>query len=368
MRGDTQVLIVGAGPVGLATALGCRARGLRVRLVERSEPPVDKACGEGIMPDGVARLRRLGVDPIAAGGRPFRGIRYVDGELAAEARFGSGSGVGLRRTRLQGVLVDQARRAGVDLDFGRTVRGLVPGGVATDGGDLRADFVVGADGLRSRVRRWTGLDGGARGDRFGIRRHYRVPPWSDLVEVHWADRCEAYVTPVADEEIGVAILWHGPKGRFDDLLTLFPALVERLRGAETLSKDLGAGPLERRVRSVTRHRSALVGDAAGYLDAITGEGLSAGLAQAEALAAALAAGRLEDYAAAHRRIQRVPLLLMRGLLAVERRPWVRRRLMRALAADPTLFERLLEVHTGDRRPTHVGLRALVGMGRLLLAG
>ena len=362
-----DVLIVGAGPVGLAVALGCAARGLRSRLVERGAPPLDKACGEGIMPDGVARLRRLGIDPVAAGGRPFLGIRYIDGDVGAEARFGAAPGVGIRRTRLASALIERARGAGIRLDFGLTVRGLTPGGVTTDRGELEADVVVGADGLCSRVRRWSGLDRGPRGRRFGVRRHFRVRPWSDLVEVHWGDGCEAYVTPVGENEVGVAILWRGTKGRFDALLERFPRLEARLRGAEAVSKDRGAGPLERRVRAVTAGRVALVGDAAGYVDAITGEGLSAGFAQAEALATALADGRIDRYAAAHRRLRRLPVLLVRSLLAVERRPALRRRLMRSLAADPLLFARLLALHSGERRPSELGVLALADLGRRLLS-
>ena len=363
----TSVVIVGAGPVGLATAIGCARRGLSVRVLDRSEPPIDKACGEGIMPDGVERLRGLGIDAAALGGRRFRGIRYVGDGVEAVARFRRAPGVGLRRTRLQRALVDGARAAGARLDFGRTVRALLSRGVATDGGDLTADVVVGADGLRSRVRKWAGLDRGPHGSRFGVRRHYRSTPWTDLVEVHWADRAEAYVTPVGETEVGVALLADGLRGDFRELLRRFPLLEERLRHAEIVSRDLGVGPLERRVAAVARGRVALVGDAAGYVDAITGEGLTAGLAQAEALADALAAGSLARYARAHRRIQRVPELLMRSLLAIERRPRLRRRMLRTLAADPILFERLLEVHTGERKVSRLGLRTFAGMGRLLLA-
>ena len=82
-----DVLVVGAGPVGLAVAAGCALRGLGVRVLDRCAPPIDKACGEGIMPDGVARLRDLGVEPLSVGGRPFRGVRYIDGRETAEARF-----------------------------------------------------------------------------------------------------------------------------------------------------------------------------------------------------------------------------------------------------------------------------------------
>lgn len=369
---STDVLVIGAGPVGLATAIALATRGATVRVLDRRLAPIDKPCGEGIMPHGVEALERLGVDPVRAGGRPFRGIRYIDGSHRVEGYFPGTSGVAVRRTVLQAELLRRARRAGAEVELGRVVRDLVAEGgewrgVVTDDGERRARWIVGADGLRSRLRQLSGLDRGARGGRFGIRRHYAVEPWTDLVEVYWSDGCEAYVTPVTRREIGVAMLWEGGKGGFDEHLERFPALRDRLVGAERTSRDLGAGPLERRVRAVADGRLALVGDASGYIDAITGEGLSVGFLQAEALAAALAAGEMRDYARAHRRIGRWPGLLTRGLLAVKRRPALRRRLIAAFAAEPALFGRLLEIHARGRRPGSIEPGALLRMGRLLAA-
>ena len=91
-----------------------------------------------------------------------------------------------------------------------------------------------ADGLHSRLRRWSGLAGReARWKRFGVRRHFAMEPWSRFVEVYWGDGCEAYVTPVADDLVGVAILWSGRKAGFDGLIGQFPLLQSRLAGAET---------------------------------------------------------------------------------------------------------------------------------------
>lgn len=380
-----DLLIVGGGPAGLAVAIGARQAGLAATVLDRARPPIDKPCGEGLMPDGLALLEALGVALPAAESAPFVGIRYVDGEVVADGDFpapsGAGAragarpartaGLGVRRTVLHQALVRRAEAAGVELRWGERVTGLAPPatngdpesgsklrpealpGVTTGAGTLRGRFLIGADGLRSEVRRWAGLAGRApaRADpraRFGVRRHYRLAPWGERVEVHWSDRCEAYVTPVGPELVGVAMLWSGGKASFDELLGRFPALLRRLRGAPAASRDQGCGPLAQRPQGVVRGRIALVGDAAGYLDAITGEGLSLAFHQAAALVGAVSAaggaGDLARYARAHRRLRRLPEGLIRVILAVERRPRLRRRAIRALAADPELFGRILGVH------------------------
>jgi flavin-dependent dehydrogenase len=378
MTGAADLLVVGGGPAGLATALAARRHGLAVTVVDRGEPPRDKACGEGLMPDAVAALAALGVDPAALGGHPFRGIRYLDdaGEGAvAEADFPAAAGLGVRRTRLHAALVERAAAAGVELRWRTAVDGIERGAegwrALAGGRPLAGRWLVAADGLHSRLRRGAGLAGRpAPRRRFGVRRHYRLALWSEHVEVWWTDGCEAYVTPVAGELVGVAVLWDrdrlGTAG-FDALLARFPRLAARLAGAPHASRDRGAGPLEQRVRAVVSGNLALVGDAAGYVDAITGEGLALAFHQAGALAAALAAGDPAAYAVAHRRLARLPDGLTRLLLAVERRPRLRRRTIRALAAEPALFARLLAIHSRSLPLSELGvggaLRLAVGLVR-----
>lgn len=362
-----DLLVVGGGPAGLATAIHARRAGLSVTVVDRRpEPPLDKACGEGLMPDGVIGLVRLGVALDSLTAAPFQGIRYYDGDVVAEGRFPGRPGLGVRRTRLHAALVEGAQAAGVELAWGTRVSGLDRSGGAggvvftalTAAGPLPARWLVAADGLRSSLRRRAGLQGRpARQHRFGVRRHYAVRPEERprAVEVWWGDACEAYVTPVAAHEIGVALLWSGRKAGFDDLLATLPRLADRLRDRPVLTDDRGAGPLRQRVTGVVRGNLALVGDASGYVDAITGEGTSLAFHQAEALAAALAAGEPGRYAAAHRRLGRLPDALTRLLLFVERHPRLRRRTVRALAADPALFSRLLALHARALAPADFGL-------------
>lgn len=367
---DPDLLIVGAGPAGLACAIAARGHGLAVRVIDARKPPLDKACGEGLMPDGLAVLRELGVELPEHG--LFCGISYHQDGIVAAGRFPQGvTGAGIRRTRLHAALVRRAEEAGVEVGWGTKATGLASGGktgVATAEGEILARHLVGADGLHSKIREWSGLARPAiPWQRFGVRRHFARAPWSENVEVHWGPDVEAYVTPVGENEIGVAFLWSGRKASWDVLLEEFPKLGERLEGAEEISRDRGAGPLEQRARAFSRGNVHLVGDAGGYLDAITGEGLSLAFHQAQALAAALAAGRPQDYAPAAKEINRWPLRLTRLTLALERRPALRKRVLRAFAADPALFERFLAVHCRSQPPGKLFAPAFVAriLGKLV---
>jgi flavin-dependent dehydrogenase len=191
-----------------------------------------------------------------------------------------------------------------------------------------------------------------------MRRHHAVAPWSDLVEVYWADGCEAYVTPVSEGEVGVALLWSGFQTDFEGLLGRFPRLRRRLEGSRTVSRTRGAAVLEQRTRAVHSGPVALVGDAAGYRDAITGEGLSLAFHQAVALAAAIDAGDLGHYERAQRRLTRLPYALIRVLLELEARPRLRRRLVATLAAEPDVFARLLAIHSQQATLRSLGGRDL----------
>ncbi|MGZ4596421.1 MAG: NAD(P)/FAD-dependent oxidoreductase [Actinomycetes bacterium] len=338
-----DLLVAGGGPVGLAVAIRARLAGWEVTVVEPRESPVDKACGEGLMPAGVRSVRSLGVDPP---GWPFAGIGYLSGSRRVEARFRNGPGLGVRRTVLQEALATRATEVGVERVVGR-VEEFSQDDDHVEAASLRARWLVAADGLHSTVRRQLGLDRPVRASpvlgapRYGLRQHFRIDPWSEVVEVHWSATAEAYVTPVGADLVGVALL--GPAGpTFDETLAQFPTLADRLAGVPRATPVRGAGPLRQRAGAPVSGRVLLAGDAAGYVDARTGEGLATGLATAEAAVAALRAGRPEAYAASWRAATRRYRWLTSSLLAVASRPALRQGIVPAAARAPWLFGRAVD--------------------------
>jgi len=334
---DTDVLVVGGGPVGLVAAIEARLAGLGAVVVEPRSGPVDKACGEGLMPGTIRALQRLGVDP---DGHPLRGISYRARGHAVDHGFRAGAGRGVRRTTLHAALRARADELGVERVAAR-VGDIVVTADNVEAAEVSARWLLACDGLHSTVRRLTGLevtDDKAGRRRFGLRRHYGVAPWTDLVEVHWARSAEAYVTPVAPDLVGVALLGPARTG-WEETLAALPELGEHLAGAPVVGSVLGAGPLRQRTTARTAGRVRLVGDASGYVDALTGEGLRVGFAQARA-----AVATLDDPAAyeqAWRRVTRDYRLLTSGLVAWATSP-ARPALVPVTRLVPWLFGTVVE--------------------------
>ncbi|OBF83852.1 monooxygenase [Mycobacterium sp. 852002-51163_SCH5372311] len=325
---DTDLLIVGGGPAGLAAALYARRLGLSVIVAEPRESPVDKACGEGLMPGGLAELTSLGVDPA---GLPFHGIAYLSGRRRAQARFRAGPGRGVRRSTLHAALAARAKEEDADWIRAR-VTSVEQDAHGVTAAGMRAKWLVAADGLHSSVRRAVGIEATAGTPRrYGVRRHYRVAPWSEFVEVHWSRWGEAYVTPVEPDLVGVAILC---RGRPD--LAWFPQLSQHLQGASR-GPARGCGPLRQVVSRRVAGRVLLVGDAAGYEDALTGEGISLAVKQAAAAVAAIADDAPESYEAAWQRITRNYRWLTRGLVLVSTPRATRRGIVPVCALLPGAF-------------------------------
>jgi len=350
-----DVFVVGGGPAGLATALAARRRGLSVIVADGAVPPIDKPCGEGLMPEGVAALRHLGIEIPEGDAYPFRGTRFVSNGIKAEAAFPRGTACGIRRTHLHRVLLDHAAACGVRTLWQAAVTGLHPEGALVAGELVRARWVVGADGTNSRVRRWAKLDQHQsdahriKNRRFGFRRHYRVVPWSDFMELHWGRDCQVYVTPVSRQEVCVALISSSPKLRLqlEDALEEFPELCARLEHAEHTSSEQGAITVTRKWRRVYRGRTVLVGDASGGVDAITGEGLCLAFQQAALLGDCLAGGDLARYQKAHRTLLRRPALMARMMLFMAKHSQLRRRIMQVFQSSPSSFAGMLAMHVGQ---------------------
>ncbi len=326
-------------------------RGLRVFVADAAQPPLDKACGEGLLPHALRALETLGVSLSEQQGAAFDGIRFISDGITAEASFRAGHALGVRRTVLHEAMCRRAQSLGIELAWGERVIGLTAqatGGLMLDRRCIRARWVIGADGLKSRVRTWASLDKGhIRTRRIGQRRHFAVRPWSRFVEVYWSQQGQAYVTPVGTNEVGVAVLAREKAASLGAFLESVPQLRDRLAGAEPTTALRGALSVERRLSRCTRGSVALVGDASGSVDSITGEGLGVGFRQALSLAEAIAAGDLRSYEAATRSIMRVPSLMSQALLLMDRSALVRRQSVRLLGHSPRLFATLLHVHTGE---------------------
>jgi flavin-dependent dehydrogenase len=342
-RRASDVVVVGGGPVGLAAAMYAVSGGLSVVVLEPRPGAVDKACGEGLMPGAVRALATLGINPV---GWDLVGIRYVGDGRQAEADFSAGRGRGVRRTELHTALRSATAAAGVKvfplsawevLQSSAEIRVRTRGPGQTPGPDVYGRYLLAADGLHSPTRRALGLEMCTRGpQRFGQRRHYRLRPWSSHVEVHWGTYSEAYVTPVGADLVGVAVL-SARRAPFEEQLDEFPRLRERLADASAATRVRGAGPLRQRVARRVAGRVLLVGDAAGYIDALTGEGISLGMAQARAAVSAVGDDRPQAYEHAWRQASWRYAAMTHALVQATRPAWARRAIVPAAAALPIVF-------------------------------
>jgi 2-polyprenyl-6-methoxyphenol hydroxylase-like FAD-dependent oxidoreductase len=362
MNSIQNVFVVGGGPAGLAASIELQGRGFVVTVGDGAQPPVDKACGEGLMPDTVAALRKMGITLDADDGYPLRGIRFHYNGVSIDADFTGGQGIGVRRTVLHTKMAAHAKKVGVQLLWNAPVAGFSADGIRIRTDIFPADWIIGADGSGSRVRRWAGLESGTRKTRrFAFRSHFRVAPWSEYVEVFWASDAQAYVTPVGGDEVCVVVLSEKPGMRTSIIASKFPELAARLGNADALGTERGAVTTTRRLKHVYRNNVVLVGDASGAVDAITGEGLGLSFQHASVLADLLPSRNLSEYQKVHRRLQLRPSVMGHLLSLLGRQQFMRERTFRAFAAEPPLFGRFLDLHLG-----HVSLsqaaRAVTSMG------
>jgi len=359
-----DLLVVGAGPAGLASAIAAARQGLQVEVIDAMKPPIDKACGEGLMPSALAALATFGLDLTGnlsqSESALLRGIRYIgqpstshasSRNTVIEATFLGGPGHGIRRTVLHQLLLDRAASLGIRFQWETVVQSLAQQNdsvqLSTNRRSFNAHYLVGADGHCSRIANWANLSRSTiYSTRIGLRQHYVIAPWTDHVEVYWSDRGQAYITPVSSTTVCVAFIAYQKFNRPAEALAHFPDLARRLATAIPSSAPRGSITYGSTLHRVTSGNIALVGDASGSVDAIIGEGMALCFRQAAALAQSLRSDDLPAYQAAHRNIQRLPTLVSRSLLLMGRSPRLRACVLSAFEHNPNLFSRLLQIHAG----------------------
>ena len=382
---DADVVIVGGGPVGSVLGLLLGRAGLRTLILDKGDYPRDKPCGEGLMPGGVRVLQGLGID-LGRGGFPrISGIRYrlPDGPSvfgAFTSRSGSpGFGHAVRRTRFDAMLADRARSdPNITVRPRCTVTAVTPSStgvnVETDSGRLSAPVVVGADGIRSSVRRLMGWSRPPREPfRHGLVSHLKVPDHGiGEVIVTLLDGREVYVAPSGPDELLAAVL--ARDGLRAPGLTVSQSYLQTVTAAHPefegadCDRVWGAGPFRVESRTVAHGRVFLVGDAAGFIDPITGDAMSAGFRAAEHLAGLLASVDLETatggYRTWFRRQWRTRRILTGVALKLTGSPALARRALAGMSGHPGALQSLLEVNSGARSLSSVPLRdwtALAGI-------
>jgi menaquinone-9 beta-reductase len=369
LGGGTDVFVIGGGPAGLATAIAARHKGFSVTVADGAEPPIDKPCGEGMMPDAVDALREMGVEIPSELSFRFRGIRFIQDDIKIAADFAQKLGTGIRRIVLHKALIRKAEDSGIQFLWKTPITGIERGKVRLNSGLVSARWIVAADGGRSRARRWCGLEPSNKEElRFAARRHYRTRPWTDYMEVYWKAGVQAYVTPTSREEVCVVTMGDTTdESEFENVLNQIPSLGERVKGSELSGVERGAVTATRSLTQVWRDNVALAGDASGGVDAISGEGLRLAFRQALALAEAMHVGDLRLYGEAHKKLVRRPLRMTRMMVELGRRDAMRSRIFKGLNCRPELFEKLLAVHAGEVN-TRTAISTGVSLSWQLLAG
>ena len=375
---EADVAIIGAGPAGSALAIVLGRAGVRALLLDRARFPRDKPCGEGLMPAGVSVLEEIGI--ALASFPTLDGVSYrVPHGGSARGEFVNGTkGRGVRRLVFDQVLAERAQATpNIDARFGCEATGLEVHSdhvlVKTAGGDIGCKFAVGADGIHSRVARWMGWSRSPRSKRFALVGHVEAPRHGlDRVTVTLASGSEVYTAPTGPNELLVAVLGSKSGLRQDDepVREAYARHVAAAHPELTVPAGVaihGAGPFWVRPSTVADGRVFLIGDAAGFLDPLTGDGMSDALTAARRVGE-LIASEARDAAVQYRRWERGQwrrrFFVNRLALTLTGSSGLARRAVRGLHRSPSTLNRLLEVNDGSRSLSSLSVRdwsALVGV-------
>ena len=310
-----DALVVGAGPAGAAFAARMARAGASVLMVESARHPRPKACAEYASPRIVEELSQLGMgaDEWADAAVPLAGMHIHAGGRASMIRYadrhGARSAWGVNREAFDASLAAHAATCGADLRDRtsavrlETVDGRVCGAwIRNHESDreelVTSDWTIGADGVRSTVARLIGVDRPVRFPRrLGLVAHYSgIEALTDHGEMHVGANGYIGLAPMPGGElnVGMALPLDGATGgsqaRFERAIASIPVVARRLAGARRLTPIRGAAPIGHRVSRAAGPGWLLIGDAAGFVDPFTGEGIHRALRSARAGADAILAG------------------------------------------------------------------------------
>jgi flavin-dependent dehydrogenase len=394
---DYDIVVAGAGVAGASSAILLGKEGYRVLLLDRATFPRHKTCGEGIMPEGVGILASLGVLPavLERGAGRARGLRFRSRSgVWAQADFPAmqsapAYSVVIRRYELDQLLLERARevptvtvREGFAVAEALyregSIQGITGHAVGSPGQSetFRAPLTLAADGMHSRFHGRYGIQRRVwRRQRWGLAGHLRgVEELGPYIEVLFQGESEIYMAPLANGLALVAILaekramgaFRGNLERaYHDFLKAAPGLGDRIRSSEVVPPVGARGPLGFTVRPVFAPGLLLVGDSAGFLDPITGEGMTLALKCAQAAVPVVqqafergdwGPNTLSEYATARSRAIEDVSRLTRMMLSVSRFPWLADRAIRRLSGDPALFQKLLGIAAGTNRYADLALK------------